>query len=126
MKAKLLVLFAAGTLALLVSGCYSAVDGQLRAGVPFAKDKLPSLYEFPAAQIWTAAREVLTRNGRLTGDNTVAKTLTAKIDNRTVWVMIEDIDPRLTRVTVQVRTSMGGTDIALASEIDKQIALQLR
>jgi hypothetical protein len=126
MKSKILMLFAACTLVIAVTGCYSSADGRLKAGVPFVKDSLSSLYERPAAQVWTAAREVLTRNGRLVGDNTVAKTLTAKVDNRTVWVMIEDVDPRLTRVTVQARTSMGGADIALASEIDKQIVLQLR
>jgi hypothetical protein len=41
-------------------------------------------------------------------------------------VKVEEIDPKVTRVIVQVRTKGGGTDIDLASEIDKQIALHLQ
>ena len=50
----------------------------------------------------------------------------ASRDSRTVWVRIEEADPKVSKVTVQVRTNGGGADIELASEVDKRIALQLR
>lgn len=109
----------------MLTGCFSTEDGHLKAGVPFAKDKIESLYERPAAQIVAAARDVLKRNGTLDADNTVANTLHAKVDTRHVWVKVEQMDSKVSRVTVQVRTRAGGGDIDLASEIDKQIALQL-
>jgi len=34
-------------------------------------------------------------------------------------------DPKMTRVTTQVRTKFGNSDLDLAGEIDKQIALRL-
>jgi hypothetical protein len=35
------------------------------------------------------------------------------------------VDTKVTRVVVQVRTKAGAPDVALAGEIDKQIALRL-
>ena len=40
-------------------------------------------------------------------------------------VRVEEVDPKVTRVLVQCRTKGGGADLALASEIDKRIALRL-
>lgn len=97
----------------------------MKTGVPFAKDKIESRYERPVEQILTAAKEVLRHNGTLTGENTITRTLEAKIDTRTVWVKVDEVEPNISRVQVQVRRKGGGTDIDLASEIDKQIALRL-
>jgi hypothetical protein len=55
----------------------------------------------------------------------VVKTVEGKVNQRTVWVRIEAIDPKVTAVTVQTRTPGGGSDIDLAHEIEKQIALKL-
>ena len=51
-------------------------------------------------------------------------TIEASVNQRTVWVKVEPIDDKLTKVTVQARTKLGGGDVALASEIDKQIAIR--
>ena len=40
---------------------------------------------------------------------------------RTVWVAVDEIEPKVSRVRVQARTKGGRGDIDLASEIDKQI-----
>jgi hypothetical protein len=55
----------------------------------------------------------------------VTNTLTARIDKRTVYVTVKEVEPLVTEVTVQVRTSRGTGDLTVASEIDKQIALGL-
>jgi hypothetical protein len=52
-------------------------------------------------------------------------TLEASVNTRTVWVKVEPADQQTTRVVVQARTKSGGTDLELASEIDKQIAIRL-
>ena len=94
--------------------------------MPLAKDKMEGRYERPLAQVYPAARKVLEFNGTLRGDDIVTKTLEARIDTRYVWVKLDEIEPNLTRVVVQARTKNGGTDIDLAHEIEKQIALQLK
>ena len=68
---------------------------------------------------------MLSRNGTVTNDDVVTNTLTARIDKRTVYVTVKEVEPLVTEVTVQVRTSRGTGDLTVASEIDKQIALGL-
>jgi len=115
-----------GLLAMVGSGCVSTVGGRTRAGIPFGKDRLESRYERSVDDLLAATRKVLNFNGRLYSDDIITRTLEAKIDTRTVWVKIDEIDPKVSKVQVQARKSNGAPDIALASEIDKQIALQLR
>jgi hypothetical protein len=122
-------------LAALDVGCIDTVSGRKTAGVPFVKDTIQARYERPMDQVFQAAKEVVEFNGTLVSEgtlhnqtnalNNVAKTIEGKINERTVWVRVEQVDPQVTAVAVQTRTSGGGTDIDLASEIDKQIALKL-
>jgi hypothetical protein len=110
----------------LTSGCYSTVEGSHKAGMPFSTDKIESRYERPADQVFNAAKDVLAFNGTMTGENTIAKTLSAKVDNNTVWVKVEEVEPGITKVVTQSRGKGGGGKVRIASEIDKQIALQLQ
>ena len=71
------------------------------------------------------AKEVLAHDGTLKGENRISNALEATVDQRSVWVRVEEVDPKVTRVLVQCRTKGGGADLALASEIDKRIALRL-
>jgi hypothetical protein len=91
------------------------------------KDSVEGRYERPTAAVFAAAKEVLRFNGALTAENTINLSLEAKISQRTVFVRVEELDPSkpVTRVTVQTRTPGGITDLDLAHEIEKQIALKL-
>ena len=125
MKLKIVASLCAFALALIVSGCMTSVDGRQHAGVPFVKDKLESRYERSPMEIWQAAKDVLSFNGKLYSEDVMRSTLEASVNTRTVWVKVEPADQQTTRVVVQARTKSGGTDLELASEIDKQIALRL-
>jgi hypothetical protein len=57
----------------------------------------------------------------VTSENTINHSLVAKVDTRTVWIAVDEIEPKVSRVRVQARTKGGRGDIDLASEIDKQI-----
>ena len=121
--------------AIAVTGCVETVTGRKTAAVPFLKDRIESRYERPSDQVFQAAKEVVAFNGTLVNEGilygqtnaigNVIKTVEGKVNQRTVWVRIEQIEPRITAVAVQTRTSGGGSDIELAAEIDKQIALKL-
>ena len=121
MKTNAFVVLAAVCLAALLGGCVNTVDGRSRAGMPIATDTKESTYERPVEQIFTAAKDVLKLNGTLVSENTINHSLEAKIDTRTVWVAVDEIEPKVSRVRVQARTKGGRGDIDLASEIDKQI-----
>ncbi len=125
MKKKFLALALMTLFALLSGGCYPTVGGDMKAGVPFKKDKISARYERPAATVFEAAKEALAMYGTLTGEDTIKQVVEAKVNQRTVYVKIVEEEPNLTSVLVQVRTKTGGSDIDLAAEIDKQIALRL-
>jgi hypothetical protein len=121
--------------ALLAAGCVDTVTGDKTMGVPFIKDKIQSRYDRPADQVFEAAKEVIKEDGVLVNEGTlynqtnavgnVIKTVRGKVNERTVWVAVEQVDPKITGVSVQTRTPGGTSDIDLAAEIDKQIALKL-
>jgi hypothetical protein len=110
----------------LATGCRGTVAGSNRAGVPFLQDTIESRYNRTVDKVQVAAREALAFNGTITSDDSVTRTLQAQINNRRVFVKVEELEPQVTRVLVQVFTKGGGADIHLAAEIDKQIALRLK
>ena len=121
-----IALLVAGMMALgIFSGCYSTPEGKMKAGVPFVKDSFEGRYQRPVATIFAAARQVLELNGTVTGENRITNSLEAKVDNRTVMVRVDEVEPGVSRVIVAARKKGGGADLDLASEIEKQIALKL-
>jgi hypothetical protein len=125
MKRTSALLFVSCLSAVLLSGCVGTIDGHHRAGVPLTKDKIVARYERSPKDIWTAAKDVLNYNGVLYREDVMQATLEGSIDTRTVWVKVEQDDPKYTKLTVQARTKGGGADVRMAAEIDKQIALRL-
>ncbi len=108
------------------TGCYRTQEGRTNAGIPFVTDQIESRYERPASQLFEAAKATLSYNGTLTSEDVIRRTLTSKIDNRSIWIKVEELEPNISRIFVQARKSGGRGDVILASELDKQIALRLR
>jgi hypothetical protein len=114
------------------AGCVSTVNDRSTAGVPFIKDKVEGRYERPLEQVFQAAKTVVKKNGVLVNESTLynetntVKTVEGKVNQRNVWVRVEAMDPKVTAVVVQCRTSGGGSDIDLAHELEKEIALELK
>ena len=129
MKTKMLLVLLGGLV--LVAGCVGTVNDRSTAAVPFVKDQFESRYERPVDQVYGAAVEVVKRNGTIAresiinpGTNSV-RAIEAKVNSRNVWVRVEAVDPNVTSVKVQVRTTGGGTDLDLTLELQKQIAINI-
>jgi hypothetical protein len=126
-----LTIFAGLLGALLVAGCVSTVSDNKTAAVPLVKDKVSGHYQRSVDQVFQAAKEVISFNGTIARESTIfgqantVKTVQGKVNQRSVWVRVEGVEPNLTAVTVQVRTSGGGADQALGHELEKQIAVKL-
>jgi len=103
MKFRFITLLGLSCLLWLGAGCVATPKDDLIFGLP-GKDKIVSRYEKPYDQ--------------------VRKVLEARIDTAKVFVALDDSEPKITKVTVQVRRG-GIADIDLASEIDKQIYGQM-
>jgi hypothetical protein len=125
MKVNLIRFLAVAMFVALFTGCYSTTEGHTKVGPPLVKDKIESRYERPVENIFAAAKEVLRFNGTLYGENTISHTLEAKVDTRTVYVSVDEVEPKISRVIVQARRKSRMPDVDLAAEIDKQIALKL-
>jgi len=127
MKRKILTLAFFTALAAWGTGCVNTVDDRTEFGIPFVKDTVEGRYERTAAEVLAAAKDVLKENGVLVAENTLNNSLEARINQRSVWVRVEEIEPAkpLTKVIVETRTLAGGTDLDLAHEMEKQIALRL-
>ena len=124
MTFRLILLCVASSMAAISVGCISTPQGK-QFGVPGMRDTVVSRYERPLDQVINSAREVLSRTGSITGDDVVNNAVSAKIDNRSVWVTVSEVEPLVTEVKVRVRSSRGTADLVIAAEIDKQIALGL-
>ena len=124
MTFRLILLCVASSLAAVSVGCISTPQGK-QFGLPGVRDTVVSRYERPMDQVINSAREVLSRTGTITGDDVVNNAVSAKIDNRSVWVTVSEVEPLVTEVKVRVRSSRGMADQAMAAEIDKQIGIGL-
>lgn len=117
-------------LVVVTAGCVGTVNGNKTAAVPWVKDRIEGRYERPAAQVYDAAKAVLTVNGTLLNETTIHGTntvfaLEGRVNQRSVWISVTQVDPKVSSVVVQARTKGGGTDIELVHELEKQIALKL-
>ena len=137
MKTKIFAALLA--IALVGTGCVSTVSGGKTAGVPLVKDKVDWRYQDRSLdQVFAAALDVIRNNGTLVSEGilhdlpgetnsppAMVKTIEGRVNQRTVYVRVQQKEPNITDTSVQVRTSAGGTDMDLAYAIDKQIALKL-
>jgi len=123
MKLKFFTLLALSCLLFWSAGCVSTPKDDLVFELQ-GKDNIVSRYELPYDKVKAAAITVLKRNGTLVGDDLVRKVLEARIDTAKVYVALDDSEPKITKVTVQVRRG-AVADIDLSSEVDKQIYGQL-
>jgi Protein of unknown function (DUF3568) len=129
MKMKILALLFGA--AILTTGCIRTVSGTHSAAVPFENDRVEGRYNRTVDQVYHAAIQVVQNNGVVLTEyiphdttNTV-RSFQGKVNQRNVWVRVQAVDPSITQVTVEARSTMGASDIELAHTLEKEIALQL-
>jgi hypothetical protein len=116
---------------IITAGCVSTVSDTHSPAVTWSTDKINARYERSLDQVYAAAVTVIKNNGvvlteYIPHDNSV-RALSAKVNEKNVWVRVEAMDPAapITQLTIQARTSWGVSDVALASELVTEVALQL-
>jgi len=129
MKMKIFAVFAG--IALVATGCISTVSGTHTAAVPFTKDTIDGRYQRTVDQVYQASVQVIQNNGVLITEyiphdttNTV-RSLKGKVNQCDVWISVQAVDPQISSVAVEARSKMGISNVDLAAELEKEIALQL-
>jgi hypothetical protein len=132
MKTKIFAAFAAvATIAIITAGCTSTVTGTKTGAVPFTKDSVEGRYERSVDQVYQASVAVMLANGVIVTEyiphdtTNAVRSLYGKVNQKNVWIRVAAADPKITAVTVQTRSKMGVSDVDLAHELEKEIALQL-
>ena len=116
---------------MVATGCVSTVADTHTAAVPLRQDRVEGRYQRTVDQVYQASVQVIQHNGVVITEfiphdttNTV-RSLRGKVSQCDVWLRVEAVDPQITQVTVQARTKWGNSNIDLAHELEKEIALQL-
>lgn len=121
----------AGVAVIVATGCVHTVSDTSTFAVSYGKDSVAGRYQRPFDQVYQAAVAVIQNNGVLLTeyvphDNTnTVRSLAGRVNDRKVWIRVEQIDPKVSQVDVEARTKMGRVDIDLVHELEKEIALKL-
>jgi hypothetical protein len=132
MKKMIFAAFAAcAGVVIIATGCVSTVSGTHSPAITWSKDKVEGRYQRSVDQVYQASVAVIQNNGVLITEyiphdttNTV-RSLQGKVNEKNVWISVASVDPTITQVTVQTRSTMGVSDVDLSHELEKEIALQL-
>jgi len=128
MKMKFLAVLAGA--ALVATGCVKTVNDSHAFATTWSQDTITARYPRTMDQVYQAATQVVANDGVLTREfitpgTNVVRSLTGKVNQKDIWIKVVSVDARTTQVEVQARSSWGVSDVSLASELDKEIALQL-
>jgi PBP1b-binding outer membrane lipoprotein LpoB len=128
---KMRIFIALAGVAIISTGCVSTVADTHTAAVPLQRDRVEGRYQRSVDQVYQASVQVIQHNGVILTEyiphdttNTV-RSLKGRANQCDVWLRVEAVDPQITQVSVEARTKWGASNIDLAHELEKEIALQL-
>jgi hypothetical protein len=129
MKNKIFAVLAAASV--IATGCVHTVTDTQTFAVSYGRDSVAGRYQRSVEQVYQASLAVINRNGVLLTEyvphdttNTV-RSLSGRVNDRKVWIRVEQVDPQVSQVDVEARTKFGRVDLDLVHELEKEIALQL-
>lgn len=129
MKKEFLAVLAVA--AIVAVGCVHTVSDTSTFAVSYGRDSVAGRYNRPFDEVYQSAFKVLKTDGAVTKEyvshtytNNV-RSVEGRVDDRKVWIRVEEIDPRISQVDVEARTKWGRVDIDVVHQIEKEIALEL-
>jgi hypothetical protein len=128
---KKLFFAALAGIVIVTAGCISTVTDTSSPAMTWSTDKISARYQRSVDQVYQSAVTVIQNNGvvlteYIPHDTTnIVRALSGKVNQKNVWVRVEAVDSKITELTIQARSSWGVSDVALASELVTEVALQL-
>jgi hypothetical protein len=129
MKKGMLIVLAG--VALCVAGCVSTVTQENPGYAGAYRDRVEKRFDRPAGQVFEAAKRALNSYGTITRESmSVANTnqlgfIEGSLNQYRVWMRVEGVSASATKLVVQMRASMGGTDLRMAQELQDRTAFEL-
>jgi ABC-type oligopeptide transport system substrate-binding subunit len=117
--------------AVCVTGCVSTVTEEKTAGLKLSTDQLENRYPYSLSQTFDAAKRALQSLGQVSRESTLlestnqVRTLEGKANGNDVWIRVEALQPKVTSVKVQARSTWSGSDVQTAHDVATRVALEL-
>jgi hypothetical protein len=99
--------------------------------VKLSADQLENRYPVTLTQGFEAAKRALASYGKVSRELNLlestneVRALEGEANGRSVWVRVEALEPKVTSVKVQARSTWSGSDIQTAHDVATRIALEL-
>lgn len=128
---KIKIFAALASAAIIATGCVKTVSDTDTFAVSYGRDSVAGRYNRPVDQVYKASVAVVQANGVLLTEfvphdyTNAVRSLEGRVNDRKVWIRVEQIDPKVSQVDVEARTKMGRVDLDLVHELEKEIALKL-
>ena len=116
---------------IVATGCVKTVSDSSTFAVSYGRDSVAGRYQLPMDAVYKASVAVIQHDGVLVTeivphDSTNAiRSLQGRVNDRKVWIRVEQVEPKISQVDVQARTKWGRVDLDLVHELEKEIALEL-
>lgn len=131
MKMKITLFALAAAAAVITAGCVSTVSDTHAFATTWSQDSVTGRYNRTVDQVYQAALYVVGQNGVVLTEyiphdatNNV-RSVQGRVNDKKVWLRVSDVDSRTSQIDVEARSSWGVSDIDLAHELEKEVALKL-
>lgn len=117
--------------ALCVVGCVNTVTKEKPGKVLGYSDRIAKRIDQPVDKVFEAAKRALNSYGTITRESESVSGpsklcfIDGTVNHYGVWIRIEEVSPSATMMTVQMRTTMGGTDLRMANELYERTVFEL-
>lgn len=128
---KKAMMAALGAAALCLAGCVGTVTQDKPGNLPTYRDRMEYRLEHPAAKVFEAAKRAFNTYGTITREDTSQSAANATfyiegtVNRDRVWIRIDGVSASATKMVIQVRAPVGGTNLRLADELQQRTAFEL-
>src|SRR5262245_56000704 len=118
-------------LALCLAGCVSKVTQDNPGRPPAYRDRIEAQYKQPAEKVFEATKRAFNSFGNITRESSSLSSaaqvcfIEGNINENRVYVRIEGTSPTTSKMIIQIRAPMGGTNLQMANELHRQTEIEL-
>jgi len=129
MKKGIILVLVAVTLGL--AGCVGKVTRDNPSKPPAYRDRIETQYQQPAEKVFEAVKRAFNSFGNITRESSSVSSaaqlcyVEGTINENRVYIRIEGVSPKSTKMIIQVRAPMGGTNLQMANELHRQTEIEL-
>jgi len=125
------MIVALGAAALCLAGCVGTVTQDKPGNLPAYRDRVEYRLDQPAGKVLEAAKRAFNSYGTVARESSSSSTsnpvcyIDGTVNRDKVWIRIEGAPAATTKMIIQVRAPLGGTNLRLADELHERTVFEL-